>query len=364
MILAQTLQGVLDGLKALTRRDFSILERNGKVIATTQAGLLNTKVFAVEDFVQSAANSQTVKGYQYFKAFNNGICEYIIYVCGEEEEAYMQGKLAAFQIEGLIVAYKERFSRSNFIKNLLLDNLLLVDIHAHAKKLSIEASVRRAVYLFEVTDGDENTVSQKIKDNFMIEDKDFIAILDKTHVILVKELKKWEESQEIEKYAQIVSDALSMDAEKPVRVGIGVAADELQLISRSYKEAKMALEVGEIFETGQIVTNYKTLGLLRLIYQLPKSLCKIFIEEVLGNTIAESFDEETLSTIDAFFTNNLNVSEAARQLFIHRNTLVYRLDKLQKITGLDLRSFDSAIIFKITLMVSKYLKYKDAHNIA
>jgi len=146
---------------------------------------------------------------------------------------------------------------------------------------------------------------------------------------------------------------------QPVRVGIGTAVNDLKFVSRSFKEAKMALEVGKIFEMTSLVINYETLGIGRLIYQLPMSLCRMFVNEVLRGEDADDFDEETLITVDKFFENNLNVSETARKLYIHRNTLVYRLDKLQKQTGLDLRNFDDAITFKITLMVGKYMNHKD-----
>jgi len=364
MISSQTLQNVLDGLKGLVGRDFSILGRDGKVVASTQSKLLHTRIFAVEEFVQSVAVTQTVKGQQYFKVFDNGVAEYVVSVRGEDEDAYGIGKLVAFQIEGLIAAYKERFSRGNFIKNLLLDNLLLVDVYARAKKLSIELSMRRVVYLIEVGGGDENEMAAKIKENFVAKGKDFVAILDRTHIILVKELRKWEEITEIENYANILATELAKDLENPLRIGIGTVVYELPFVSRSYKEAKMALEAGEIFESDQNVLNYETLGLLRLIYQLPRSLCKMFVTEIFGDVTADDFDEEDLAAVDKFFENNLNVSETARQLFIHRNTLAYRLDKLQKMTGLDLRSFDDAIIFKTTLLVSKYLKHKEAHKMA
>ena len=122
----------------------------------------------------------------------------------------------------------------------------------------------------------------------------------------------------------------------------------------------MALEVGKIFYVDKNVIAYSNLGIGRLIYQLPLPLCKMFIKEIFMNTSPDEFDEETLTTINKCFENNLNVSETSRQLYIHRNTLVYRLDKLQRSTGLDLRVFDDAITFKIALMVVKYMKYMES----
>jgi carbohydrate diacid regulator len=309
--------------------------------------------------VTSAAESQLIQGYQYFKVIDNGIAEYVILTKGEDEETYRIGKIAAFQIQSLIIAYKERFDRDNFIKNLLLDNLLLVDIYSRAKKLRIENSVRRVVYVIEAKNNEDSGMMEIVRNIFPAKHKDFVTVVDQDHIILAKELKLTDEVTDIETHAKVICDTLSIEAMSSVRVGIGTTVDDLKHVSRSYKEAKMALEVGKIFDASNLVMNYEALGIGRLIYQLPISLCRMFINEVLHGISADSFDEETLTTVDKFFDNNLNVSETSRQLYIHRNTLVYRLDKLQKITGLDLRNFDDAIIFKITLMVSKYMRYKE-----
>ncbi|MCL2396957.1 MAG: helix-turn-helix domain-containing protein [Defluviitaleaceae bacterium] len=359
MLSSQILQNTIDGLKNITRREFSVLEREGKVTSSTEADMLNTQVDAAADFVRSAAESQLVQGYQYFKVFDNGIAEYVVLIKGEDEETYRIGKIAAFQIQGLIVAYKERFDRDNFIKNLLLDNLLLVDIYGRAKKLRIENTVRRVVYVIEAR-GDEDTGTVEIVRNiFPAKTRDFVTVVDQDHIILVKELKNTDAIDDIEAHAKAICDTLATEAMSPVRVAIGTCINDLKFVSRSYKEAKMALEVGKIFDVTNLVTNYETLGIGRLIYQLPMSLCRMFVNEVLNGITIDSFDEETLVTVDKFFDNNLNVSETSRQLYIHRNTLVYRLDKLQKLTGLDLRNFDDAIIFKITMMVSKYMRHKE-----
>lgn len=360
MLSSQILQNTIDGLKNITRREFSVLEREGKVTASTEPEMLNTQVDAGAEFVRSAAENQLVKGYQYFKVFDNGIAEYVVMIKGEDEETYRIGKIAAFQVQGLIVAYKERFDRDNFVKNLLLDNLLLVDIYSRAKKLRIENTVRRVVYVIEAKSDEDASILEIVRNIFPSKNKDFVTVVDQDHIILVKELKGSDTLEDIEVHAHVVCDTLSTEAMSPVRVGIGTAVNDLKFISRSYKEAKMALEVGKIFDAMSLVMNYETLGIGRLIYQLPMSLCRMFINEVLHGITTDSFDEETLTTVDKFFENNLNVSETSRQLYIHRNTLVYRLDKLQKLTGLDLRNFDDAIIFKITLMVSKYMQYKDS----
>ena len=355
MISNQILQNTIDGLKNITRKELSVIEKEGKVIATTEESMIGKQMDGIDNFVLSQAESQQILGYQYFKVYDNGITEYVIQVKGEDEEGYRIGKIASFQIQSLLVAYKERYDKDNFIKNLLLDNLLLVDIYSRAKKLHIENNVHRIVYLIETNlDKELNTV-EIVRNIFPSKTKDFVTAVDEYSIILVKELKEKESMEEIEKIAKMIEETLSAESLGKVYISIGTVVSDLKDVSRSYKEAKMALEVGKIFEADKFIVNYEKLGIGRLIYQLPLPLCKMYIKEVLHGLTMDDFDEETLVTVNKFFENNLNVSETSRQLYIHRNTLVYRLDKLQKMTGLDLRNFDDAIIFKITLMVSKYM---------
>lgn len=359
MISNQILQHTIDGLKNITRKELSVIEKEGKVIAATEEQMLGRQIDAVENFVASPADSQQLLGYQYFKTYDNGVAEYVVQVKGEDEESYRIGKIAAFQIQSLLVAYKERYDKDNFIKNLLLDNLLLVDIYSRAKKLHIENNVHRIVYLVETAIDKEMSIVDLVRGLFPAKTKDFVTAVDEHSIILVKELRERETMEEIEKNARLIADAVLAETNEPAYVTIGTVVSDLKDVSRSYKEAKMALEIGKIFDPEQYIINYEHLGIGRLIYQLPLPLCRMFIKEVLHGLTTDDFDEETLATVSKFFENNLNVSETSRQLYIHRNTLVYRLDKLQKMLGLDLRNFDDAIIFKITLMVSQYMHYMD-----
>ncbi len=359
MISNQILQSTIDGLKNIIRRELSVAEREGKIVATTEESMVNTVIENADIFIQSPAENQLVQGYQYFKVFDNGSPEYIVMINGEDEEAYRIGKITAFQIQNLLVAYKERFDGDNFIKNLLLDNLLLVDIYSRAKKLRIENNVPRVVFLIETEIDKEFNVVEIVRSIFPTKQKDFVTAVDEKSIILVKELKEKDSKEEIDQISKHIYDTLSAEAMTSVYVAIGTVVNDLKNVSASYKEAKMALEVGKIFEENKKIVNYEQLGIGRLIYQLPAPLCKMFINEVLHGLSMDQFDEETLTTVNKFFENNLNVSETSRQLYIHRNTLVYRLDKLQKMTGLDLRNLDDAIIFKIMLMVSKYMHYRE-----
>ena len=279
---------------------------------------------------------------------------------GSGENVYMVGKMAAFQIQSLLVAYKERFDKDNFIKNLLLDNLLLVDIYSRAKKLHVQPDARRVSMVIEGKTGKETNLLELMRSHFGANTKDFITAVDENNVIVVKELDENGTNNEIDKSAYAYQTMLEKEGAKDVRVSYGTIVKEIKEVSRSYKEAKMAMDVGKIFFDERNVVAYNELGIGRLIYQLPIPLCRMFIREIFGGKSPDEFDEETLTTIMKFFENSLNVSETSRQLFIHRNTLVYRLDKLQKTTGLDLRVFEDAITFKIALMVVKYMKYMES----
>ena len=199
---------------------------------------------------------------------------------------------------------------------------------------------------------------ESVRGAFAPDSQDVITAVDEKNVVVVKELTDQDDYETLDKTARLLAGMLST-----VRVSYGTIVSQLKDVSKSYKEARLALEVGEIFYPEKIVVAYHTLGLGRLIYQLPLSLCKMFMVEVLGENLPSTFDEETLSTIEKFFENNLNVSETARQLFVHRNTLVYRLEKLEKTTGLDIRVFENALVFQIALMVARYMEYLETKEL-
>ena len=358
MISNQILQTTLDGLKGITRVDLGICDTEGKVLASTFTDAEESEN-SIQVFVDSPADSQVIQGYQFFKVFDEHQLEYILLAKGASDDVYMVGKLAAFQIQNLLVAYKERFDKDNFIKNLLLDNLLLVDIYNRAKKLHIEADVRRVVMILEMPQEKDHSSMESVKSLFGGKSKDFITAVDEKSIIVVKELEDGENYPEMDQLAHTILDTLGMGNDGKTHMAYGTIVNELKEVSRSYKEARMALDVGKIFFGDKEVIAYSSLGIGRLIYQLPIPLCKMFIKEIFGGKSPDDFDEETLVTIDKFFENSLNVSETSRQLYIHRNTLVYRLDKLQKSTGLDLRVFEDAITFKIALMVVRYMKYME-----
>ena len=356
MISNQILQNTLDGLKKITKADFGIYTPEGNQLVVTSTDVAAGREDLI-GFAASQADVQSIGDLQFFKVYDEHQLSYILLSKGSED--LMVGNLAAYQIQGLLTAYKERFDKDNFIKNLLLDNLLLVDIYNRARKLHIAADTDRVVFILETSPVREQATVENLRNQLEKRPGDFITAIDEKNIIFVRELEEGDGYKEADEFAAAVLRAVGLEEDEQTHIAYGTIVHELKEVSRSYKEARMALDVGKIFFDGRTVIAYSSLGIGRLIYQLPIPLCKMFIKEIFSQKSPDDFDEETLTTINKFFENNLNVSETSRQLYIHRNTLVYRLDKLQKSTGLDLRIFEDAITFKIALMVVKYMKYME-----
>ena len=357
MVSNVILQDTVTGIKNITDIDLCLVELDGKIVAGTRENPL-VQTAEIRSFAESSEEDRAVGDAHLFKVYDEYQLSYILVFDATGEEAIIKGRMAAFQIHHLLVAYKEHFDKDNFIKNLLLDNLLLVDIYSRAKKLRIATDVRRLVYILECPDSKDFAALEEVKAFFASSKIDFITAVDEKSTVIVKEIGATDTTPEYEKYAREILGAVERIA-PDATVAYGNVVDEIKEVSRSYKEARMALDVGKIFFEDNDVIAYSSLGIGRLIYQLPVPLCKMFIKEIFENKSLEEFDEATIMTINKFFENSLNVSETSRQLYIHRNTLVYRLDKLQKSTGLDLRVFEDAITFKIALMVVRYMKYME-----
>ena len=364
MISNQVLQNTVDGIRDITHLDLCVMEAGGGPVIAS-AAVFEEALPAVSQFETSAADVQTAGAFQYFKVCDDAQLEYILIVRGTSDQALMTGKMAAFQIRSLFSAFQDQYDRDGFMKNLLLDNLLLVDIYERAKRLHIPAVRRRVVLLAETqrSGGRDHDVFVILQELAGTGSGSFVTQVDENSVVVVREVYGSDEEEQAMSFAETAMQRFQ-EAELPdIRIACGTVVSELKDISHSYKEAKMALDVGRIFFEDKNIIAYSQLGIGRLIYQLPLPLCRMYIKEIFKENSPEDFDEETLATINKFFENNLNVSETARQLFIHRNTLVYRLDKLQKTTGLDLRVFEDAITFKIALMVVKYMNYMDQERL-
>ena len=359
MITGQIIQTSIDELKAITKVDLGVYDLNGSEVASTmEKDDITTDL--ITGFAASPADSQVIGVHHLLKIRDEGDLLYVLVARGMTDDVYMVGKIAVSQIQNLVIAYKERFDRNNFFQNLLLDNLLLVDIYNRAKKLHIDTEVKRVIFIIETSHEKDSAALDNVRNLLGGKSRDFITAVDEKNIIVVKELSDKDGNKELEKMAKEMLDTLQAEGgDEQIHIAYGTIVSDIKEVSKSYKEAKLALDVGKIFFDEKDIVAYTTLGIGRLIYQLPLPLCKMFIKEIFEAKSPDDFDEETLTTINKFFENSLNVSETSRQLYIHRNTLVYRLDKLQKSTGLDLRVFEDAITFKIALMVVKYMKYME-----
>lgn len=356
MVSSGILKNCIDDLYAITKVSLCIYDYSGLKLVEVGENIDLSRDM-IEAFSSSPADSQVIGKEHLLKVYDEDELTYILVASGASDEAYTIGKIAASQLKMLLTAYKEKFDKNNFFQNLLMDNLLLVDVYNRAKKLHIEVDTKRVVYIAAVNGEKDATVTQLLKGMFSTESGDYVTEIDENNVVIIKSLADGYSQKELEQIAQSIVDTVSAEAMVDVRVGYGNVISELKDVSRSYKEAMVAIDVGRIFYAEKKVNAYSGLGIGRLIYQLPANLCQMFIEEIFKDNDPSTFDEEIVSTVYKFFENNLNVSETSRQLFIHRNTLVYRVEKLKSITGLDVRVFDDALTFMIAMMVYNYLKY-------
>ena len=356
----QVIQKVIRDIKQIAGLECSVWNMKNECLAMTSLvpKALNKKVAT---FIKGAEKNEVTESVNetesMFLVREEEMPVYVLVILGESKEAILPGRFGVSQMSNLLQAYRERMDRNRFMQNLILDNLLLVDIYNQAKKMKIPVEQRRIVFLIEPKNEGENLVLETLKGLFATGTKDFVTSVDEGHVILIKALENTDSYEQVNHISRMLVDTLNMEAMVGVRVSYGTIVEELKDVSRSYKEADMALEVGRVFYEERNILGYNELGIGRLIHQLPKSLCEMFLQEVFGGNVMEHFEEEELATVYTFFDNNLNISETARQLYVHRNTLVYRLEKIQKKTGLDVRKFDDALMFKIAMMVESHMRY-------
>lgn len=357
MLSNQVLNKVIADIHKIIGADCSIWNMSGRCLVTTNDSCVAIKE-SVNAFLLNVApeQEQITKQNALFVISDNEEPEYVLAIHSHVENIRVLGRLCVSQFEHLAQAYKVKVDKNRFFQNLLLDNLLLVDIYNQARKLNIEVEAKRAVFVIEAKREEDNLVLETMKGMYATGTKDFVTSVDEKHIILVKSLETTDGYKELNRTARTIVDMMNAEAMVNVRVAYGTVVDGIKEVSRAYKEATMALDVGRIFYAEKTVLAYNELGIGRLIHQLPLSLCEMFLKEVFSGKGMEQFDEETLSTVNLFFENSLNISETARKLYVHRNTLVYRLEKIQKTTGLDVRVFDDALTFKIAMMVTKHMK--------
>lgn len=358
MISNQKLQVAINEIKEITGVDVVLYLPNGKIVAktggTSEAVTERISLFAESDIDQIVVDTCTL-----YKVCMDDVTEYVLCMQDTKPEGLVIGQMAVCQIRNLLLSLAEKFDRNNFIQNVLLGNMLAVDLFSKAKKLHIEAKPRVAFVIH--TGKKNNDIALELVRNLSnMKAGDFVTSVDPHHVVLIKDVSNIDHKSMETELAAIASrlvDNLHMEAMIKVRVGYGNVVGQINELAQSYQEARMALEVGRVFYAQKDTISYSRLGIGRLIYQLPMSLCEMFIKEVFGEKIPEILDdEEAMSTINKFFENNLNISETARQLYVHRNTLVYRLERIEKAIGLDIRSFDDAMTFRIAVMVLAHMR--------
>ena len=345
-------------MKDAVDRVIGVLDENGIIISCSDLAKIGGTRQGVRDELSYTSETVMSGGYTYKPIGSGAKTEYIVFVEGEDKQAERLAAILSISLGSIKGLYDDKYDKASFIKNVILDNILPSDIYLKSKELHFSNDVMRIVMLIKFIGKNEIIPYQMVQNMFPDKNKDYVISVGESDIVLVKEVKPNYDTRAIEKIAQSISDTFGTEFYTKVSIGIGTAVESIKDLARSYKEAQVAIEVGKVFDTEKNIVSYENLGIGRLIYQLPTTLCEMFLSEVFKKGSIETLDRETLLTIQCFFENNLNFSETSRKLFVHRNTLVYRLEKVRKLTGLDLREFDHAITFKVAMMVKKYLTSK------
>lgn len=348
-------QGVIHQLTEVIVRTIGVIDENGSIIACSDLSRIGDVITELSSDAFASNATVNIGGYTYRLTGTPAQPEFTAFVEGTDELADKFASVLAVSLSSIKQFYDEKYDKSNFIKNVMLDNILPGDIYLKGRELHFNNDAVRVVFLIRFSEPCEITVFDMIQSLFPDKNKDFVINITENDIAIIKEISTSIDNKDLEKLARSIIDSLESETPSKALVGIGTQVKGIKDLARSFKEAQVALEVGKVFDTEKVIVSYENLGIARLIYQLPSTLCEMFLREVFKRGSIESLDHETLFTIQKFFENNLNVSETSRKLFVHRNTLVYRLEKIRKLTGLDLREFDDAIVFKVALMVKKYL---------
>ncbi|MCI8332531.1 MAG: PucR family transcriptional regulator [Clostridiales bacterium] len=356
--MSKLFQGIIHQMKDAVDRVIGVIDEGGTVVSCSELGIIGEQRHGIRETLSYSAGVIVNGGFTYRAVGSSVKPDYVVFVEGEDKYAEKISMLISISLVNLKSLYDEKYDKASFIKNIILDNIMPSDIYLKSKELHFDADVVRVVYLIRFYGKAEGVPFDMIQNIFPDKNKDFVVSVGEQDIVLVKEHRPNVDAKVIEKTAKQIDDTITSEFYTKVSIGIGSPVDNVKDLSRSYKEAQVAIEVGKVFDTEKSIINYENLGIGRLIYQLPTTLCEMFLQEVFRKGSFESLDRETLMTIQCFFENNLNVSETSRKLFVHRNTLVYRLEKIRKLTGLDLREFEHAITFKVALMVKKYLSSK------
>lgn len=348
-------QGIISQTAEILGYECGLIDDHGEMIACSDESQYVDTGRIWHCIIESKEDYLVIEDIAYLKSLTRNKLEFVVYANKTGQNVRECLSILALSIQNFKTVYDEKYDRTYFVKNILLDNILPGDISLKSRELHLSYNTSRGVFLVRTQNCKDHAPYEVLQSLFPNRGRDFIVLLDDDSIALVRELKQGEENKELEKTARIIVDNLNSELMVKASVGIGSIAANIREIGKSFKEAQTALMIVGIFENDRSVVNYNSLGIGRLIYQLPVTLCRLFLNEIFKDEPIDALDNETLLTIQKFFENNLNISETSRQLYVHRNTLVYRLDKIQKVTRLDLRKFDDAIIFKVSMLVKKYL---------
>ena len=353
---------VMQQLKDVSDRFFGVIDGEGCVISCTDVSMAGERWPDAAVRVAGAVDTVVTFQQKTFKPiYGSGKhFEYAVFCSGDDDQAKTYCQLAYIALNDAKIFYEDKHDRATFVKNIIMDNILPGDIYIRAKELHFATDAPRAVFLVRQLGHNDVSTVDVLAGMFPDKLQDFVISINESDVAVIKQLPASWDTDSLLKLAASIEENLREALYVKTVIGIGTVAPHLRELADSYKDAQTAIDVGKVFDTERSIINYENLGIGRLIYQLPTTLCEIFLSEVFKKSAIDSLDQETLFTINKFFENNLNVSETSRKLFVHRNTLVYRLEKIKKLTGLDLREFDHAIVFKVALMVRKYLSSRDA----
>ena len=356
---ARLFQSILLEVKDKVDFILGVVDNTGVITACTELKFIGESIEAAAEFFKTGLEELQTGGYTFHLVggFEGG-GENAVFAGSVSEQASLVCGLTAVAIKNSKTQYDEKHDKVAFVKKIILDNILPRDIYIKSREMHFVSECKRAVYSVRLEDRQDAAVTETLAQLFPDRQKDFVVAISESEIALVKELKSGD-SREVVRVAEQIDRAMDEEVGAPHVIGVGSVVNQLKDVARSFKEAQIAVDVGHVFSEEKTIMNFENLGIGRLIYQLPTTLCEMFLSEVFKKGSIESLDEETLFTIHKFFENNLNVSETSRKLFVHRNTLVYRLDKIKKLTGLDLREFDNAIVLKVALMVKQYLKSRE-----
>ncbi len=355
-------QSVIVQMKEATTRPIGVIDSTGTVVASSELSLVGSYIGVFTAAVEDSAD-KTLKSFGRTFRFVGGMgsqFDYAVFVDGEDDYARTVCVLAYIAICEAKAYYEESHDNAAFIKNIISNNILPGDIYVRAKELRFSTDVTRIVYLVRQIGRADVAAIEALQSFLPDKQNDFVISVSESDIVVIKRAATTAEEKQTGKFARAMEEKLNEGLGLKTVIGIGTPAHHLRELADRYKEAQVAIDVGKVFEPDKTIINYESLGIGRLIYQLPTTLCEMFLSEIFKKNPIDSLDQETLYTINKFFENNLNVSETSRKLFVHRNTLVYRLEKIKKLTGLDLREFDHAIVFKVALMVKKYLDSQES----